>query len=192
MSVDPRDPVDPFTERIARRLRAEERFDDDFERTLVEAIREDRPIERHIAARRRPLSPAWWSAPSLRMSPLAGLAAAASIAALVSLGTLTLVAPPAMVAPVAVASARDTVTFVRFVFVGDAKSVALVGDFNAWAPTPLSATGPNGAWTASVPLANGRHEYAFIVDGKKWMPDQFAPASSDEFDATSSVITIGD
>jgi 1,4-alpha-glucan branching enzyme len=56
----------------------------------------------------------------------------------------------------------------------------------------LTSNGSKGAWSASVPLPKGRHEYAFIVNGKQWVPDPFAPASSDEFDATSSVITIGD
>jgi hypothetical protein len=38
----------------------------------------------------------------------------------------------------------------------------------------------------------GRHEYAFIVDGKRWTADPFAPPRSDEFDTSSSVIVVGD
>ena len=68
--------------------------------------------------------------------------------------TTTLRSSPAP-APVAVAAGvvHDTVNVVRFVFVGEAKTVSLVGDFNAWGarPVPLTTTGANGAWTVSRP-----------------------------------------
>jgi 1,4-alpha-glucan branching enzyme len=105
--------------------------------------------------------------------------------------------PSQPTAPVTVAAAEnvvhDTVNVVRFVFVGDARSVALVGDFNAWSgdATPLATAGTDRTWSVSVPLARGRHEYAFIVDGKRWVADPFAPATSDEFNTSSSVITVG-
>lgn len=198
MSDDLRQNDEAFGERVARVLRKPERFDDSFESELVAAIRADRPIAHSVVRRTRPLAPAWWGTPmTLRLSPLAGLAMAASLAAIVSLSTMKLAHTPAVVsAPMVAQTAQpvhDTVNVVRFVFVGEAKSVALVGDFNAWGgqPVSLTATGPNGAWTASVPLPNGRHEYAFIVDGKRWVPDPFAPTTSDEFNTNSSVITVG-
>ena len=204
MSNDARDDNDPFVERTARVLRAAERFDDDFERSLVAAIREDRPIERP-EVRRRVLSVGWWNARSLRLSPAVGLAVAASIAILAAAGTLRAVGVLAgsrataatavtTATAVAVVPVHDTVTYVRFVFVGQAKNVALVGDFNGWAKTPMqfTRTGSVGAWTASVPLPRGRHEYAFVIDGRTWVADPYAPTSSDEFDANSSVITVGD
>lgn len=194
MSDDSRQNDEVFGERVARVLRAPERFDDDFENELVAAIRADRPIGRTIS-RSRPLAPAWWGTPlTIRLSPLAGLALAASLAAIVSLGTLKLSRQPTLMpAPTVAQTVHDTVNVVRFVFVGEAKSVALVGDFNAWGgqPVHLTATGPNGAWTATVPLASGRHEYAFIVDGKQWVADPFAPTTSDEFNTNSSIITVG-
>lgn len=194
MSEDPRQNDEVFGERVARVLRAPERFDDDFETELVAAIRADRPIGRTVS-RSRPLAPAWWGTPmTIRLSPLAGFALAASLAGIVSLGTLKLSRQPTPATAQMVAqTVHDTVNVVRFVFVGEAKSVALVGDFNAWGgqPVELTATGPNGAWTASVPLASGRHEYAFIVDGKRWVADPFAPTASDEFNTNSSIITVG-
>jgi hypothetical protein len=201
MSNDARDSNDPFVERTARVLRAPERFDDDFERSLVAAIRDDRPIERS-EVRRRVLSVGWWNARSLRLSPAVGLALAASIAILAAAGTLRAAGVlagsrvSATTAPSAITAApvHDTVTYVRFVFVGQAKNVALVGDFNGWAKTPMHFTraGSVGAWTTSVALPRGRHEYAFVVDGRTWVADPYAPTSSDEFDANSSVITVGD
>jgi hypothetical protein len=195
MSDTPRDRDDMFTERVANVLRTPEAFGDDFEKTLVDAIRADRPIRSRLVERGRTLSPVWWRTPrTVRLSPLAGLALAASLGAITTLATLR-IAPPRSAAPAeTVAQAkRDTVTIVRFVFVGPAKSVALVGDFNRWGgvATPLAAAGGTGAWTVSVPVPQGRHEYAFIVDGKRWVPDPFAPSTSDEFNTTSSVILVG-
>lgn len=190
MSIDHETPDDPFVERVARGLRREERFDDDFEKTLIAAIRSERRAESSVT-HRRVLSRTWWSAPSMRLSPFAALAAASLVAVAAVAASRAGSRGPRTIAPT-VAVVHDTVTYVRFVFVGDAKTVSLVGDFNAWAPTPLVRTGRDGAWTASVALQAGRHEYAFIVDGKKWTLDQFAPSSADDFDASSSVITIGD
>jgi hypothetical protein len=195
MSDDRRQDDEVFGERVARVLRPIERFDHNFETDLVEAIRADRAIEPRLAPRTRPLAPAWWATPrTLRLSPIAGLAMAASLAAIVSLGTLGMsrsrpFAPVSMTAQ----AVHDTVNVVRFVFVGQAKTVSLVGDFNAWGAQPVSLvpTGSNGTWSASVPLPSGRHEYAFIVDGQRWVADPFAPSTSDEFNTSSSIITVG-
>jgi hypothetical protein len=195
MSDDPRNDDDVISDRVARILRVPERFDDNFEAALVEAIRADRPIRRRLAKRTRPLAPAWWSMPiTVRFSPLSALAVAASLATIASLATLRMALPPTTVAPPMVAEVvHDTVHLVRFVFVGKASSVSLVGDFNAWGaqPVQLSSNGSNDAWTVSVPLPSGRHEYAFIVDGKQWVADPFAPTTSDEFNTKSSVIAVG-
>ena len=184
-----------FGERIARQLRSVERFDDTFETDLVAAIRADRSAEGGAAAPARPLGRTWWGTPrTLHVSPLAGLAMAASLAAIVSLGTLGVARSRLITSAPAVAQVvHDTVNVVRFVFVGQAKTVSLVGDFNAWGaqPVSLAPTGSNGTWSASVSLPNGRHEYAFIVDGQRWVADPFAPSSSDEFNTNSSIITVG-
>jgi hypothetical protein len=185
-----------FAERIARPLRSPEHTRDGFEDSLIAAIQANKPLRRVIPRHPRPLTPAWWSAPSVRFSPLVGVALAAGIAAFAVLATRATTgrapAPSVVTRTVAAAPVHDTVTFVRFVFVGRARSVALVGDFNAWGgePTALDRAA-NGAWTASVPLTNGRHEYAFIVDGARWVADPLAPSSSDEFDTNSSVIMVG-
>jgi hypothetical protein len=195
MSDTPRDRDDTFTERVANVLRTPEEFGDEFEKTLVAAIRAERPIRSRVVERGRTMSPAWWRTPrTVRLSSLAGLAMAASLAAIATLATLRITPSRSTALTATVAQAKhDTVTIVRFVFVGPAKSVALVGDFNRWGgvATPLTAAGGTDAWTVSVPVPQGRHEYAFIVDGKRWVPDPFAPSTSDEFNTTSSVIMVG-
>jgi hypothetical protein len=194
MSERPRDPDDVFAERLARTLGQPERFGDDFERSLVAAIRADRPIRFRLVPRARRFSPAWWKTPTnLRLSPIVMTALAAGLAAVVMLGTLQADRRRASESHsvVAMGAVHDTVTYVRFVFVGQAKSVSLVGDFNRWGAEPLPLAGANGVWTASIPVSNGRHEYAFIVDGARWTLDPLAPSSSDEFDTKSSIVTVG-
>jgi hypothetical protein len=86
----------------------------------------------------------------------------------------------------------DTVVLARFVLAdAAAKSVALIGDFNRWddGSTALTRLAP-GVWGRTVSLSPGRHEYAFIVDGKHWTTDRLSRTSHDAFDVESSVITI--
>ena len=85
---------------------------------------------------------------------------------------------------------------VQFVLVAPAaREVTLVGDFNDWDThaTPLRATASDGLWTVEVPLAPGRHRYAFVVDGEEWRSDPGAPrASGADFGTPSSVVTVAE
>lgn len=48
-----------------------------------------------------------------------------------------------------------------------AKSVQLVGDFNAWKPGLLKMQKRgDGLWTLVVPMRPGRHKYLFLDDGE--------------------------
>ena len=197
MSEEKRSRDDVLGERLGRVLRTEERFGDHFERDLVEAIRADVPVERRAQRRSRPLAPSWWRTPvPLRLSPLAGAALAATLAAIAvfgeRLGRNRATVVPIATTPIA-SVVHDTVHVVRFVFVGAARTVSLVGDFNGWRAeaTPLEPSGPSRAWVVTLPLARGRYEYAFIVDGKRWVADPFAPARADDFDTHSSIVNVG-
>jgi len=82
---------------------------------------------------------------------------------------------------------------VRFVYVApNARSVALVGDFNQWNPTavPLKRLA-GGTWITDVPLSPGRYAYAFLVDGKL-MADPAAPRATpkDDFGFANSVLMV--
>ena len=95
--------------------------------------------------------------------------------------------------------ARDTVYITRFMLVAPgAKQVALVGDFNDWdhGATPLvrvaSQGSSNGVWTIELPLTAGRHSYAFLVDGQRWVADPARPrVIGDDFGRPSSAVTVG-
>jgi hypothetical protein len=83
---------------------------------------------------------------------------------------------------------------VRFEFTlpSAARAVALVGDFNGWdtdATPMVRGDGAGRTWSARVPLEPGRHEYAFVVDGQRWVVDPLAPQVSDAgFGPTNAVV----
>ncbi|HET7025449.1 MAG TPA: isoamylase early set domain-containing protein [Gemmatimonadales bacterium] len=139
------------------------------------------------AARRRrsPLAGAmdWLLRP--RLSPLGGFVLVGAAAAVLLL--LLRANTPAI--------PTHPVTRIQFVLRAPAaRSVTIVGDFNNWDPsaTPLAtAAGSGGIWSVVVPLHTGRHEYAFVVDGRAWVSDPIAPRSTDQdFGAPNSVVTI--
>lgn len=121
--------------------------------------------------RRRPAL--WWLAPAV--------AAAAAVVLLVGKPST----PPA--------TASATVVTVRFVLVAPgARQVSVAGTFNGWDPsaTPLVRSGTADTWVATLALPSGEHQYAFVVDGARWMPDPAAPAVDDGFGRRNSVLTL--
>lgn len=87
-----------------------------------------------------------------------------------------------------------TVT-VRFVLTAPGASrVSVAGTFNQWDPeaTPLVRTRDAGVWSATLSLPAGEHQYAFVVDGERWVPDPAAPAVDDGFGGgrRNSVLTL--
>lgn len=86
-------------------------------------------------------------------------------------------------------SSGDTALFVMPA--PGAKSVAVVGDFNGWTPTPLSDPDGDGIWTVRISLPPGRYEYAFVVDGRWWGRDPLADGYVRSFGSYNSVRYIG-
>ena len=161
--------------------------------------------EPRVHAAPAPAHASRWFVRPLRVPPLAmGAAAAALLLAGMGLGASlsrarTGARPPATV-PATTATttperAADTVRVVRFVLVAPrAARVSLVGDFNAWdaTRTPMRAIGDGGVWTVELPVSEGRHLYAFVVDGSRWVVDPAAPiAPEDDFGTRNSVRVVG-
>ena len=121
----------------------------------------------------------------IAVSPLAGLGLAA-----VLVGIVVWLAgrSPQVAAP---AAGPNTVQFV--VVAPGAASVSLVGDFNDWdgGATPMQAAKNGALWSVTVPLTPGRYRYAFLVNGSRWLADPAAPRVQDDFNAPSSVVTVG-
>jgi len=71
-----------------------------------------------------------------------------------------------------------------------ASSVQLAGTFTGWEPrVELRETEP-GEWTVLVPLRPGVHDYAFVIDGDRWVADPHAPQVDDDFGGTNSRISL--
>jgi hypothetical protein len=91
-------------------------------------------------------------------------------------------------------SAQDTpdpVLYVRFELdASGASSVSLAGSFTDWQPSlELSELAP-GHWTALVPLKPGVHDYAFVVDGDRWVADPNGISIRDAFGGVNSRIAL--
>ena len=72
----------------------------------------------------------------------------------------------------------------------DATDVRLAGSFTDWQPQyQLHETAP-GLWTVTLPLAPGVHDYAFIIDGHRWVTDPYAAAVQDGFGGSNSRMTL--
>jgi hypothetical protein len=186
---------DELIERIAAALRVTPPLDAEFDARVMAVITALPPhVPGRLAAAAR-----WLRRPrTLRVSPLAGLALAAGLGALLvwrgQPGRDVVPVPEPMAAAPGVLLARHGPTLVQFVLVAsDARSVALVGDFNDWDPTatPLHLTS-GGAWSVALHLPPGRHRYAFVVDGVRWIADPAAPpAPDDDYASPGSVVTVG-
>jgi hypothetical protein len=74
--------------------------------------------------------------------------------------------------------------------ISDANDVRLAGSFTHWqAQYQLHETAP-GLWTVTLPLTPGVHDYAFIIDGQRWVSDPYAAAVQDGFGGVNSRITL--
>ena len=91
-------------------------------------------------------------------------------------------AAPAAVSSVALVGTttadRDAIRF-KLTLPSTASEVAIVGDFNGWDEHATPMVRDGGAWSVSVPLAPGRHVYAFVIDGTRWLVDPLAPQVPD-------------
>ncbi len=151
-----------------------------------------------------PAVPAWrkavdwlWNPRPVRLTfrPAYGLAAGAFAAlAAVVLPAADRDQPPAVAvtAPAPAPKTAAPVVYVQFRLENaQAQQVALAGTFTGWQPTlQLEETEP-GVWSALVPLKPGVHDYVFVVDGSRWVPDPHAPQQVDDsFGGTNSRISL--
>jgi hypothetical protein len=89
-----------------------------------------------------------------------------------------------------VASGGAPHMFVQFRLEAAASRVQLAGSFTNWEPRYELLQYAPGIWTITVPLTQGVHDYAFVVDGREWVPDPYAPQIGDGFGGTNSRLTL--
>lgn len=130
-----------------------------------------------------------WMPRQVSMRPAYGMLVAAAVIALL------LAPPPSMLrtrtdTPAALPAAAVSRLLVQFRLEADAASVQLAGSFTNWEPAyQLHQIAPS-VWTVAVPLPQGVHDYAFVVDGRRWIADPYAPHISDGFGGTTSRLTL--
>jgi hypothetical protein len=91
------------------------------------------------------------------------------------------------------AGSLDDRVYVQFVISApEARTVALAGDFNEWAPSiQLDDHDGDGLWSGRVALEPGVHEYMFVIDGSEWRPDPNAISYTDDgFGQRNSVLAV--
>ena len=75
----------------------------------------------------------------------------------------------------------------------DARLVTPAGDFNEWGRSEkgIGVERKGDRWFFHVRLKPGRYQYAFVVDGKTWLPDPRAPGIiPDGFGGVNSLLYL--
>lgn len=181
-------------DKVITRLQAPVTLDETFDVRVMSAVHAAALASIDERASVEPETTHWWSRRfTVRFTAIGALAMAASVAGIVLLSSAMLWKTIDDLAPKRTAKAQN----VHFILVNDrADQVFLVGDFNGWSKTqtPLVRAANNNSWTVSVPLTQGRHEYAFVVKddaGEHWVADPLLPAVEDEFGTESSIVRVG-
>jgi len=159
-------------------------------RRIRELALEPVPVAAQAGPLRRLLA-ALWSPREVRLHwrPAYGLAAVAAVL-LMLLGPLfrTIAAPDGT--PATAASGEPSI-YVQFrLQAGDANTVALAGSFTDWRPSYELRESAPGVWTVLLPLPPGVHDYAFLVDGDRWVADPLAPQVDDGFGGMNSRLAL--
>ena len=130
-------------------------------RHTTPAYRREGPVRRTVRWLGKP------RAITLRLRPLWTLALAAGLTAILLLPWGTSDFPQPGVA-------EGVASFVGH-FPG-ARSVEVVGSFNDWSRGMLHLNDDDGdgVWHGAAVLPAGPHEYMFVVDGERWVPDPLA------------------
>lgn len=149
-----------------------------------------------------------WKPRTIRLRPAWALAGIAALA--LAVGTLPMGTDGVDPGPVAsdsaggdeFANAVDRTTapasdageprlYVRFELdASQASSVRLAGSFTGWEPEYELAEIRPGQWSTLVPLRPGVHDYAFVVDGERWVVDPDAIHVDDGFGGMNSRIAL--
>lgn len=76
----------------------------------------------------------------------------------------------------------------------EARSVALLGDFNGWAPPGLPLTGPDSAgyWRLMIvmPGSGRRFNYVYLVDDRDYRTDNLRPIAADDYGGRNNILYI--
>ena len=155
-------------------------------------------IMQRLPSRRTVTVPVWqralawlWMPRPVQLRPAYALAGAMACVLAVMLVPFSREHTPAPQTAIMATESSPPAMYVQFrLGAPEASQVALAGSFTDWQPKyVLHETAP-GVWTVLVPLQPGVHDYAFIVDGKRWTADPSAPQVDDQFGGTNSRLSL--
>ena len=134
----------------------------------------------------------WARSPTqITLTPLRLVSAATAVVVLLALG---LVWTSGHVGQRAVPHHESKLLAVAFdVTLSDARTVAVIGTFNEWKPQgyEMKWDQDRQVWTATLWLPQGRHEYAFLIDGTRIVSDPGALFSQEDgFGNQNSVLIL--
>jgi len=72
---------------------------------------------------------------------------------------------------------------------GERDSVAIAGDWNGWAATPLARVGPT-VWEIVLALRPGAYHYTVVLDGETWTIPSDVPSVPDGMGSRVAVLTV--
>ena len=149
----------------------------------IEALSPARPPRANPLASVRNFLDWLWHPRALSLTWRPAYAMAVALVLLVPMLLRSPAAPPAASAPPQI--------LVQFrLDAPNATGVALAGNFTDWQPRYQLTRTAGGVWTVTVPLTQGVHKYAFVVDGHTWKPDPLAPSVDDGFGGANSQIAV--
>ena len=128
-----------------------------------------------------------WAPREVSIRPAFALVSAAAVIAVLAVPYL---GPGPATAPQVATNADDPHVFVQFHLETAAMRVQLAGSFTNWQPSYDLRQASPGVWTITVPLTQGVHDYAFVVDGQQWVPDPHAPQIGDGFGGMNSRLAL--
>lgn len=128
-----------------------------------------------------------WAPREISIRPAFALAGAGAVAILLA---LPYVRQAPAVAPQVASAPADPHVFVQFRLEAAAMRVQLAGSFTNWEPRYELRQSAPGTWTITVPLTQGVHDYAFVVDGQQWVADPYAPQIGDGFGGTNNRLSL--
>ena len=127
-----------------------------------------------------------WAPREFSIRPAYALAAAACVAVVLLVSVRQLRSGVPQIAT----AVDDPQVFVQFRLDTPASRVQLAGTFTNWQPRYDLRESAPGIWTITVPLKQGVHDYSFVVDGQRWVPDPSAPQIGDGFGGTNSRLAL--
>lgn len=77
------------------------------------------------------------------------------------------------------------------IHIPEAAYVSVLGDFNGWNEdaNPMKKN-KNGTWACEIKLEPGDYQFKYRVDRSRWMDDDSAPRTANQFGSENSVARV--